>query len=229
MASLPSGREAIPADPSPRRERRSAPGRPRRNSLPRSGRKASPCRVMATTMISPGNADMAHRPPHELGRDFDLHQGHLALAEGQQRVQLGVRQQLIDALRTPGGYRDGDQPEPLVDLRPARIVQAADDPRHTVDRAGDARRHDVGRVRGAGGGEGLGRARCLPPSSTFWSKPTPVSRRPLKSGPSRASAAGSGSITVTSCPSAAMRRLTCEPTFPQPMMMTFIPASLRLV
>src|SRR4051812_35159023 len=64
-------------------------------------------------------------------------------------------------------------------------------------------------------------AESMPASSSVCrSKPSPVTWRPAKSGPSRRNASGSWSITATLWPASSSRRAISEPTRPQPMTTT---------
>src|ERR1700730_10972562 len=61
-------------------------------------------------------------------------------------------------------------------------------------------------------------ARSVPAStSTAWSKPTPVTVRPAKSGPRRRNASGFWSMIATLCPRDSRLAATVEPTPPQPI------------
>src|SRR5690349_14853551 len=64
-------------------------------------------------------------------------------------------------------------------------------------------------------------------SSVCRSKPSPVTCRPLKSGPSRRKASGSWSITATLCPTSSSRRAIADPTRPQPITTTCTGCSSR--
>src|SRR4051812_28207628 len=64
-------------------------------------------------------------------------------------------------------------------------------------------------------------AESMPASSSVCrSKPSPVTWRPAKSGPSRRKASGSWSITATLWPTSSRRRAMAEPTRPQPITTT---------
>src|SRR3954449_3751676 len=64
-------------------------------------------------------------------------------------------------------------------------------------------------------------AESMPASSRVCrSKPSPVTWRPAKSGPSRRKASGSWSITATLWPTSSRRRAMAEPTRPQPITTT---------
>src|SRR3954464_4793915 len=64
-------------------------------------------------------------------------------------------------------------------------------------------------------------AESIPASSRVCrSKPSPVTWRPAKSGPSRRKASGSWSITATLWPTSSRRRAMAEPTRPQPITTT---------
>src|SRR3954447_1426694 len=64
-------------------------------------------------------------------------------------------------------------------------------------------------------------AESMPASSRVCrSKPSPVTWRPAKSGPSRRNASGSWSITATLWPTSSRRRAMAEPTRPQPITTT---------
>src|SRR3954449_13152960 len=64
-------------------------------------------------------------------------------------------------------------------------------------------------------------AESMPASSSVCrSKPSPVTCRPAKSGPSRRNASGSWSITATLWPTSSSRRAMAEPTRPQPITTT---------
>ena len=57
-------------------------------------------------------------------------------------------------------------------------------------------------------------------SSVCRSKPSPVTWRPVNSGPSRRKASGSWSMTATLCPTSSSRLAMAEPTRPQPITTT---------
>ena len=86
----------------------------------------------------PRDGDVLDHSARPAGRRLDREQADLPAAKGQHRIQLGVGEQLVDALGSPGGGGDGQQSQALVNFCPARIIEARHDSGHMEDIACNA-------------------------------------------------------------------------------------------
>ncbi len=93
--------------------------------------------------------------PYDLWWGCDGGDHHLAVVDRVLHRHL-VRDHLTqDLVGSPPHRRDRMDPETLIDLRPARVVDAGDDLRDPVVLAGDPRGHDIGVVAAGNRCEGL--------------------------------------------------------------------------
>ncbi len=171
----------------------------------------------------PGAGRVLQRP-HRSADPVLVH-GHLDDRHGARRVaedlHVALRHQVAQhPVRRPPHGRHGGDAQPLVDLRPALVVDAGDDPGHAERLAGQPGRDDVGVVAAGHRREGVRAFDAGLVAAPRRSKPAPVTVIPAKSGPSRRNASASWSITDTECPRDSRLWARVEPTRPHPMITT---------
>jgi hypothetical protein len=127
-----------------------------------------------------GHADVTDVTADPVIRRLVLDNREPPRADAPDHVELGVRQQLLDPARPPGGRRHRPEPEPRIDLGAAGVVNPCDDLRHPDDGARDPRRDDVGVVPGCQRGE---RVAALDPGAQehVAVEADPLHRRPRES------------------------------------------------
>ena len=92
----------------------------------------------------------------QAGGHFNVHQGGAAIAEHLENIQVIMCDDFDNPFRSPLGARYGGQPQPLIHFRTDGIIETRHNTRHAEDIAGDACRHDIGIIGGAGRDKSFG-------------------------------------------------------------------------